>query len=115
MEGPIDEWRRLRDEILQRGFTKGFDPELGTFVQAYGAKFADASLLLMPASASCRSPTRAWTTIAAIEQRLLRNGFVMRYDTEETDDGLPPGEGAFLACSFWLVDVLIYAGPHGRR
>jgi GH15 family glucan-1,4-alpha-glucosidase len=49
-------------------------------------------------------------TIAAVERRLLRDGFVMRYDTEETDDGLPPKEGAFLACSFWLVDVYILQG-----
>ena len=88
--------------------TKGFDPELGTFVQAYGVKHVDASLLLMPSMGFLPvSDPRVEGTIATIEQRLLRDGFVRRYDTQDTDDGLPPGEGAFLACSFWLVDVFI--------
>jgi GH15 family glucan-1,4-alpha-glucosidase len=85
---------------------KGFDPELGSFVQSYGAKQLDASLLLLPSVGFLPpSDPRITGTVAAIERRLLRNGFVMRYDTENADDGLPPGEGAFLACSFWLADV----------
>ena len=108
LEGPLDEWRKLRDEICEEVCTKGFDPELGTFVQFYGAKHLDASLLLIPSVGFLPvTDPRMEGTIAAIERRLLRNGFVMRYDTDETDDGLPPGEGAFLACSFWLVDVFI--------
>jgi GH15 family glucan-1,4-alpha-glucosidase len=108
LEGPLDEWRALRDEIFEEVCTKAFDPELGTFVQAYGAKHVDANLLLMPSMGFLPvSDPRVAGTIATIERRLLRDGFVMRYDTEETDDGLPPGEGAFLACSFWLVDVFI--------
>jgi GH15 family glucan-1,4-alpha-glucosidase len=108
LEGPLDEWRKLRDEICDDVCTKGFDPELGTFVQFYGAKHLDASLLLIPSVGFLPvTDPRMEGTIAAIERRLLRNGFVMRYDTDETDDGLPPGEGAFLACSFWLVDVFI--------
>jgi GH15 family glucan-1,4-alpha-glucosidase len=108
LDGPLDEWHTLRDEIFEEVCTKGFDPELGTFVQAYGAKHVDASLLLMPSMGFLPvSDPRVEGTVAAIEQRLLRDGFVRRYDTEETDDGLPPGEGAFLACSFWLVDVFI--------
>jgi GH15 family glucan-1,4-alpha-glucosidase len=108
LDGPLDEWHMLRDEIFEEVCTKGFDPELGTFVQAYGAKHVDASLLLMPSMGFLPvSDPRVEGTVAAIEQRLLRDGFVRRYDTEETDDGLPPGEGAFLACSFWLVDVFI--------
>ncbi len=87
---------------------KTFDPELGTFVQAYGAKHVDANLLLIPIMGFLPvSDPRIEGTIATIEKRLLRGGFVARYDTEETDDGLPPGEGAFLACSFWLVDAYI--------
>jgi GH15 family glucan-1,4-alpha-glucosidase len=108
LEGPLDEWRALRDEIFEEVCAKGFDPELGTFVQAYGAKHVDANLLLMPSMGFLPvSDPRVAGTIATIEQRLLRDGFVRRYDTEDTDDGLPPGEGAFLACSFWLVDVFI--------
>ena len=108
LEGPLDEWHTLRDEIFEEVCTKGFDPELGTFVQAYGVKHVDASLLLMPSMGFLPvSDPRVEGTIATIEQRLLRDGFVRRYDTQDTDDGLPPGEGAFLACSFWLVDVFI--------
>ncbi len=111
LEGPIDEWRRLRDEICSEVLAKGFDPEMGTFVQAYGTKFLDASLLLLPAVGFLPvSDPRMEQTIAAIEQRLLRDGFVMRYDTAVDADGLPPGEGAFLACSFWLVDVYVLQG-----
>jgi len=108
LEGPCDEWRALRDEIFAEVCAKGFDAELGTFVQAYGAKHVDASLLLMPIMGFLPvSDPRVEGTVATIERRLLRDGFVRRYDTEDTDDGLPPGEGAFLACSFWLVDVFI--------
>ena len=108
LDGPLDEWHALRDEIFEEVCTKGFDPELGTFVQAYGVKHVDASLLLMPSMGFLPvSDPRVEGTIATIEQRLLRDGFVRRYDTQDTDDGLPPGEGAFLACSFWLVDVFI--------
>jgi GH15 family glucan-1,4-alpha-glucosidase len=108
LEGPLEEWRALREEIFQEVCAKAFDPELGTFVQAYGAKHVDANLLLMPSMGFLPvSDPRIEGTIATIEKRLLRGGLVARYDTEETDDGLPPGEGAFLACSFWLVDVYI--------
>jgi GH15 family glucan-1,4-alpha-glucosidase len=106
LEGPLDEWRGLRQEISEEVCTKGFDPELGSFVQSYGAKALDASLLMLPAVGFLPvSDPRVKGTVAAIERRLLRNGFVMRYDTGQVDDGLPPGEGAFLACSFWLADV----------
>jgi GH15 family glucan-1,4-alpha-glucosidase len=108
LEGPLEEWRALREEIFQEVCAKAFDPELGTFVQAYGAKHVDANLLLIPIMGFLPvSDPRIEGTIATIEKRLLRGGFVARYDTEETDDGLPPGEGAFLACSFWLVDAYI--------
>jgi GH15 family glucan-1,4-alpha-glucosidase len=111
LDGPIGEWRTLRDEICSEVLRKGFDAELGTFVQSYGSKFLDASLLLLPAVGFLSvSDWRIEQTVAAIERRLLRDGFVMRYDTAIDDDGLPPGEGAFLACSFWLVDVYVLQG-----
>jgi GH15 family glucan-1,4-alpha-glucosidase len=111
LDGPLDEWRALRQDIYDEVLSKGFDPELGSFVQAFGTKFLDASLLLIPAVGFLPvTDPRMEQTIATIERRLLRDGFVMRYDTERTDDGLPPGEGAFLACSFWLVDVYVLQG-----
>jgi len=111
LEGPIEDWRKLRADICEEVCAKGFDKELGTFVRSYGAKQVDASFLLMPYVGFLPvSDPRVEGTIAAIERRLLRDGFVMRYDTQESDDGLPPGEGAFLACSFWLVDVYTLQG-----
>jgi GH15 family glucan-1,4-alpha-glucosidase len=111
LDGPVDEWRGLRDEIFAQVCERGFDEELGSFVQSYGSKQLDAALLLMPAVGFLPvSDPRIAGTIAAIERRLLRDGFVMRYDTASTVDGLSPGEGAFLACSFWLVDVYTLQG-----
>jgi GH15 family glucan-1,4-alpha-glucosidase len=111
LKGPVDEWRKLRDEIFDEVCAKGFDQELGTFVQSFGSKQLDASLLLLPSVGFLPvSDSRVEATIAAIERRLLRDGFVMRYDTAQTDDGLSPGEGAFLACSFWLVDAYTLQG-----
>ena len=104
----IEAWRRVRDEIHEDVCGKGFDPELGSFVQAYGSKALDASLLLLPL-VGFLPPTdpRIIGTLRAIERRLVVDGFVLRYDTGEVADGLPPGEGAFLACSFWLADNYI--------
>src|SRR6202000_2023038 len=90
------------------------DPGLNSFVQAYGSKRLDASLLLMPLVGFLPpSDTRIRGTLQAIEDRLLIDGeFVLRYETENSSDGLPPGEGAFLACSFWLVDNYILQGRY---
>ena len=108
---PLDEWRKLREEICDEVCDKGFDKELGTFVQAFGSKQLDANLLLLPCVGFLPvSDPRIERTVAAIEHRLLRDGFVMRYSTEDVEDALPPGEGAFLACSFWLVDVYVLQG-----
>ena len=106
LEGPIDDWRKLRDEIHDEVCERGFDKKLGTFVQAYGSDQLDASLLLIPGVGFLPvTDPRVERTIAAIEKKLIRGGHVMRYSTEQVEDALPPGEGAFLACSFWLVDV----------
>jgi GH15 family glucan-1,4-alpha-glucosidase len=108
LDGPIDDWRSLRDEIHEDVCQRGFDKELGTFTQAYGSKQLDANLLQLPCVGFLPvTDPRIEATITAIERDLLRDGFVMRYSTEDVDDRLPPGEGAFLACSFWLVDVYI--------
>lgn len=111
MDGPVDHWRRLRDYIHQDVCSRGFDRELGSFVQAYGSQELDASLLLLPCMGFLPPhDPRIRGTIAAIERRLVVDGFVLRYDTSETDDGLPAGEGVFLACSFWLVDAYVMLG-----
>jgi len=111
LEGPVASWRKQREEIFDEVCANGFDPDLGSFVQSFGSKHLDASLLLTPSVGFLPvSDARVQGTIAAIERRLLRDGLVMRYDTRETDDGLPPGEGTFLACSFWLADVYTLQG-----
>ena len=105
LEGPVDHWREIRDTIHAQVCERGFDRTLGAFVQSYGSSALDASLLL--ASVVGFLPPddpRMVGTVAAIERHLLRDGLVLRYDTGEAEDGLPPGEGAFLACSFWLAD-----------
>jgi GH15 family glucan-1,4-alpha-glucosidase len=111
LEGPLDKWRKLREEICDEVCTNGFDTELGTFVQSFGSKQLDASLLMLPSVGFLPvTDPRIEATISAIERRLLHDGFVMRYDSGAADDGLPPGEGAFLACSFWLADVYTLQG-----
>src|SRR5271169_845270 len=109
--GAIEGLRQIRDEIHQDVCERGFDQNLCSFVQAYGSKSLDASLLLLPL-VGFLPPTdpRIVGTVKAIEHRLCVDGFVMRYDTGEGADGLPPGEGAFLACSFWLADNYVLQG-----
>jgi GH15 family glucan-1,4-alpha-glucosidase len=108
MEGPVERWQKLRDEMHADICRQAFDVELGSFVQAYGSKALDASLLQLPLVGLLpSSDPRIVGTVHAIEHRLVRDGLVLRYDTGLTDDGLPPGEGAFLACSFWLADNMI--------
>ena len=111
LPGPVDRWRRLRRDLHEDICRNGFDGELNSFVQAYGSKRLDASLLLLPLVGFLPpEDARIRGTVAAVEQRLLSDGLVLRYDTAETQDGLPPGEGAFLACSFWLADNLVLQG-----
>ena len=90
---------------------KGYDPVRGTFVQYYGGQDLDASLLMMPLVGFLPpSDPRVRGTVAAVERELMRDGFVRRYPTRPEVDGLPPGEGVFLACTFWLADNLVLLG-----
>ncbi|MGP0094006.1 MAG: glycoside hydrolase family 15 protein [Xanthobacteraceae bacterium] len=113
LPGPLDAWRRSCAKIHEAVCRQGFDPELGSFVQSFGSKELDASLLQIPVVGFLPiSDPRVRGTIEAIERRLLVDGLVMRYDSGHAVDGLPPGEGAFLACSFWLVDVYMMQNRH---
>jgi GH15 family glucan-1,4-alpha-glucosidase len=111
LSGPVDHWREVRQTIHNEVCERGFDCELGSFVQSYGSKELDASLLLL-STVGFLPPddSRIRGTIAAVEKRLLVDGFLRRYDTGTTDDGLLEGEGVFLACSFWLADAYVLAG-----
>jgi GH15 family glucan-1,4-alpha-glucosidase len=103
-----DHWREVRAEIHEDVCRCAFDPGLGSFVQAYGSKELDASLLQIPIVGFLPvDDPRVRGTVSAIERELMVDGFVMRYRSETAPDGLPPGEGAFLACSFWMVDVYV--------
>jgi GH15 family glucan-1,4-alpha-glucosidase len=111
MAGELDRWRGLRDRIHAEVCERGWDAERRTFTQSYGSKPLDASLLLIPAVGFLPpDDERVIGTVEAIERELCVDGFVLRYPTEESDDGLPPGEGAFLPCTFWLVDALALIG-----
>ncbi|MPY73300.1 MAG: glycoside hydrolase family 15 protein [Alphaproteobacteria bacterium] len=111
LDGPLDHWRELRDQVHEDVCRHGFDSGLGSFVQSYGSKQLDASLLLLPIVGFLpASDVRIRGTVEAIERSLLVDGLVLRYHTAEAADGLPAGEGAFLACSFWLADVYVLMG-----
>jgi GH15 family glucan-1,4-alpha-glucosidase len=113
LEGPLDRWRSIRAAIHKDVCDRGFDPAQNSFVQSYGAQALDASLLMIPMVGFLPpSDPRVRGTVTAIEHGLMRDGLVLRYRTETGTDGLPPGEGAFLACSFWLVDNYVLQGRH---
>jgi GH15 family glucan-1,4-alpha-glucosidase len=116
-EGPLKRWRALRDAIHREVLERGYDPEVGAFVQYYGAKQTDASLLMIPLVGFLpASDRRMRGTVAVIERELCPDGLVLRYppDGSEAVDGLPAGEGTFLACSFWLADNLALLGRHDQ-
>ena len=106
-KAPLVRWRKIRDRIHHLVMSQGYDTEMGSFVQSFGAKELDASLLLL-ATVGFIAPDdpRMKGTVEAIERDLLVDGYVHRYRTGDDSDGLPPGEGAFLACSFWFATAL---------
>ena len=111
LDGPVDDWKRSRDEIHAQVCDSGFDTERNTFVQHYGSDELDASLLLVTQVGFLPpDDPRVRGTIAAIERELVVGGLVMRYATESGVDHLPAGEGAFLPCTFWLADALAVTG-----
>ncbi len=113
-DGPVDRWRSIRDTIHREVCEHGFDAKLGSFTQSYGSQELDASLLLLPLVGFLpASDPRVGSTIEAVERELLHEGLVLRYRTQEQAvDGLPPGEGVFLPCSFWLADCYELLGRH---
>ena len=113
LDGDIQTWGACRDQIRHAILRDGFDHDRGCFTRAFGSAEMDASLLLLPQVGFVPpDDPRMIATVEAIEQDLSWNGLVRRYDTATNDDGLPPGEGAFLACSFWLVDAYTLMGRH---
>jgi GH15 family glucan-1,4-alpha-glucosidase len=111
LDGPLERWRRLREEIHVEVCRDGFDPDRKTFTQYYGSRELDASLLMIPLVGFLPpSDPRVHGTVEAIERELVHDGLVFRYSTDSTVDGLPAGEAAFFACSFWLADNLALLG-----
>lgn len=111
LDAPLGRWRELRAAIHARVCRDGFSTRIGSFVQSSDAERLDAALLLIPLVGFLPpGDPRVRGTVAAVERHLLRDGFVARYDTSTTADGLPPGEGAFLPCSFWLADCYAILG-----
>jgi GH15 family glucan-1,4-alpha-glucosidase len=111
LDAPLDRWRSVREEIHREVCERGYDPERRTFTQYYGSKSLDASILNLPLVGFLpATDERVSGTIDAVSRELGRDGFVSRYSTAETDDGLSGDEGQFLACSFWLVSALAMNG-----
>jgi GH15 family glucan-1,4-alpha-glucosidase len=111
LEAPVDRWKEIRAEIHREVCERGYDSERNTFTQYYGSKELDASVLNIPLVGFLPgTDERVTGTIDAVWRELGRDGFVSRYSTAETDDGLPGDEGQFLACSFWLVSALAVNG-----
>ncbi|MGH8011199.1 MAG: glycoside hydrolase family 15 protein, partial [Candidatus Binataceae bacterium] len=106
-DGPVEKWRKLRDAIHKDVCDHGFNPKRNAFVQYYGAEGLDASLLMIPLVGflSPKDP-RVIATVEAIQRELVVDGLVQRYGGDAAVDGLPPGEGTFLPCTFWLADSL---------
>ena len=113
LDGPVERWRAVRDAIHADVCRNAFDREIGGFVQYYGAKLLDASLLMIPLVGFLpATDPRMIGTVEAIEKHLMSDGLVARYQTAPELDGLPPGEGTFLPCTFWLADNLALQGRH---
>ena len=111
LKGPVDRWRAIREEIREDVCRNGFNSEIGSFIQSYGSKNLDASLLMiLKTSFLPVTDRKVIGTVRAIESGLVKNGFVLRYHTHEANDGLPVGEGSFIPCSFWLADAYSLMG-----
>jgi GH15 family glucan-1,4-alpha-glucosidase len=111
LEGPVERWREVREAIHAQVCAQAYDAERNTFVQSYGSPYVDASLLLIPQVGFLPpDDPRVRGTIEAIERSLVVDGLVQRYSTATHVDALPPGEGTFLPCSFWLADSLALVG-----
>ncbi len=111
LPGPVERWRALRDEVRTQVLDRGYDEQLGSFVQYYGAQHTDAALLQIPICGFLPyDDPRVVGTVAAVERELSHDGLLLRYRTEQGVDGLPPGEHPFLACSFWLAHVHAQSG-----
>ena len=112
-DGPVNEWLRIRQEIHNQVCSHGFNPEINSFVQYYGAKHVDASLLMIPLVGFLpASDPRVRGTVRAIQERLTRDGLIDRYPAMPEVDGLPACEGSFLMCTFWLADNLALQGRY---
>ncbi|WP_427893896.1 glycoside hydrolase family 15 protein [Kribbella sp. GL6] len=115
LTGPAKEWRARADEIHQAVCAQAYDPDRNTFTQAYGSKALDAAVLLIPQVGFLPADDpRVVGTVDAVQRELTADGFVRRYLTEHTDDGLSGDEGTFLICSFWLADALAMVGRVGE-
>lgn len=111
LDGPIRHWQEIRGHIHADVCSRGFNAEIGSFVRSYDSSEMDASPLLLPAVGFLpANDDRIRGTVEQVERILLRDGFLLRYDTTKSADGLPRGEGIFLACSFWLVDAYAMLG-----
>lgn len=111
LDGPVAEWRALRDNIRDRIETHAFDSARNTYTQFFGSSTVDASLLQLVQVGYCDADDpRMLGTVAAIERDLMQDGLLLRYRTEDGVDGLPAGEDPFLACSFWLVEQYAQSG-----
>ncbi len=112
LKAPLESWRVLRAAIHRDVCRRGFDPGLNSFVESYGSRLLDASILLLPSVGFLpASDPRIRGTIAAVEKYMMRDGFVLRHDPRElSDEEVQPIEGAFLACSLWLADAYVLAG-----
>jgi GH15 family glucan-1,4-alpha-glucosidase len=108
---PVERWQKVRTKIHDEICSQAYNEKLGSFVQSYGSDQLDASLLLMPIMDFLPiDDPRVTGTVKAIEQQLMPGGLVLRYNTAKASDGLPPGEGVFLACSLWMVRALQLQG-----
>jgi GH15 family glucan-1,4-alpha-glucosidase len=114
-KAPLEKWRSLREAIHRDVCEKGFDRELNSFVESYGSKLLDASILMLPSVGFLPSTDpRVRGTLDAIERHMMRNGFVLRHDPREVSDETQPIEGAFLACTLWLADAFVLAGDYEK-